>query len=129
MSFCEQDGSAAAGADEEGAAARAGGITDEAFAHMRGISELCMIGCTQRGITDAAFEHIRGVAKLDMRYCTQPTITPAVTTHVRCIPDLSCDDRVRSWLCHAPPADAAAAAADARASSGPYFDYDGGERR
>jgi hypothetical protein len=34
------------------------GITDAAFASLRGIHTLQMVDCTQAGITDAAFAHL-----------------------------------------------------------------------
>jgi hypothetical protein len=45
------------------------GITDAAFAHLRGIYKLEMSLCNQESITDAAFEHLRGIHALDMSGC------------------------------------------------------------
>jgi hypothetical protein len=36
-----------------------------------------------RGVTDAAFAHLRGIHTLDMSYCSQDTITPAAFMHLR----------------------------------------------
>jgi hypothetical protein len=45
------------------------GITDAAFACLRGIHTQQMVDCTQAGITDAAFAHLRGIHTLDVSGC------------------------------------------------------------
>ena len=45
-------------------------ITDAAFAHLKGIHTLHMVGCTQPSVTEAAFAHIAGVHELDVSVCS-----------------------------------------------------------
>jgi hypothetical protein len=59
------------------------GVTDAAFAHLRGVHTLDMSVCRQATITDAAFAHLRGIHTLDMGGCSQPTITDAAFAHLR----------------------------------------------
>ena len=56
-----------------------GGVTDAAFAHLRGIHTLSMSFCNQASITDAAFAYLRGIHTLHMWDCNQATIT--LVTH------------------------------------------------
>jgi hypothetical protein len=39
-------------------------ITDDAFAHLKGIHTLHMYGCNQATITDAAFVHLKGIKNI-----------------------------------------------------------------
>jgi hypothetical protein len=62
---------------------KCGGVTDAAFAHLRGIHTLEMGYCDQAALTDAAFAHLRGIRTLDMTACNQETITDAAFAHLR----------------------------------------------
>jgi hypothetical protein len=44
------------------------GVTDAAFAHLRGVHTLDMSGCVQAGVTDAAFAHLASVRELTVCY-------------------------------------------------------------
>ena len=57
------------------------GVTDAAFAHLRGVHTLDMSGCNQAGITDAAFAHLRGIHTLNMSGCNQAGITRILSHH------------------------------------------------
>ena len=46
---------------------RGSGVTDAAFAHLRGIDELDASSCDQ--FTDAALSHLRGIRRLNLRGC------------------------------------------------------------
>lgn len=41
-----------------------------------------MSNCSQTTITDRAFTHLSGLTNLDMSYCTQSTITDAASVHL-----------------------------------------------
>ena len=58
------------------------GISDAAFAHLRGTHTLRIGCCTQAGITDAALAHLRGIHTLDTS-CAQAGITGAGLAHLR----------------------------------------------
>ena len=68
---------------------RQAGVTNAAFVHLRGVHTLDMSWCTKAGITDAAFEHLRGVHTLDMSYCWQAGITDEVFAHLRGVHSLN----------------------------------------
>ena len=51
------------------------GLTDAAFAHLRGIKALFLEGCDQPAITDAAITHLRGIRTLQLDACPQVVIT------------------------------------------------------
>jgi hypothetical protein len=61
-------------------------LCDADFVHIRGgpgvrLHTVRMFGC--RGVTDAAFAYLRGVYALDMSECRQDTITDAAFAHLR----------------------------------------------
>jgi hypothetical protein len=62
-------------------------VVDADFAHLAGLRELNMSGCT--AVTDAAFARLRGIRVLDMSSCPQPALTPAAFAHLGGIQKLS----------------------------------------
>ena len=55
-------------------------VVNADFAHLAGLWELNMEGCT--AVTDAALVHLRGIRVLDMSQCHQATITDAGLAHL-----------------------------------------------
>ena len=70
-----------------GGAARNAPVVDADFVHLEGLWELNICSCT--GITDAAFAHLRGIRTLDMTLCRQGAITDAAFAHLAGVQRLS----------------------------------------
>jgi len=67
-------------------------ISDAAFANFEGLDTLLMSNCDQSTITDAAFVHLKGIKKLVMTQCNQPTITDAAFANLGSLLDLTMND-------------------------------------
>ena len=57
-------------------------LTDAAFAHLKGIHTLLMLGIHQPTITDAALAHLKGIKCLVLWHCSMP-FTEVGLVHLR----------------------------------------------